>query len=161
VYSEPSKGTSFKIYLPLIETGLATDQESKRKKKGRKEKQVTETVVVTEDSDMVRGLASDILKRHGYKVISARDGDECIGILCEYKDPIDLLLTDVIMPDMNGKELYERILKSFNGLKVLYMSGYTEDVLAHHGILQQGVDLIHKPFSIRSLTEKVREVLDK
>ncbi len=161
VYSEPGKGTSFKIYLPRIHSGPAISKEIKQKKKARKEKFSIETVVVAEDSDMVRMLAGEILKKNGYKVLSAKDGDECIGILSEYNGPIDLLLADVIMPDMNGKELYDRILKSFKGLKVLYMSGYTDDVLAHHGILRQGVDLINKPFSVKSLTEKVREVLER
>ncbi len=161
VYSEPGKGTSFRIYLPRSGDISEIREEKLKKKKLKEELDGNETVLVVEDNDLVRDLACDILRKRGYMIISAKNGRECLDILADYEDQIDLLLTDVIMPDMNGKELYDSLILSRPGLPVIYMSGYTEDVIAHHGVLEKGVDLIHKPFTRKNLTEKVREVLDR
>jgi two-component system, cell cycle sensor histidine kinase and response regulator CckA len=118
-------------------------------------------VLVTEDNESVRMLACEILRNHGYTVISAGDGREGLRILSDADVHVDLLLTDVIMPDLNGRDLYLQAEVDRPGLKVIYMSGYTEDVIAHHGILDPGVELIHKPFSMTALTDRVRAVLDR
>jgi DNA-binding NtrC family response regulator len=100
-----------------------------------------------------------MLETLGYKVLAVRKTDEAIRLAGEYDDKIDLLLTDIVMPDMNGRELSERITSIEPGVKCLYMSGYTADVIAHHGVLDEGVQFISKPFSLRALAEKVRETL--
>ncbi|MBT3289813.1 MAG: response regulator, partial [Victivallales bacterium] len=94
-------------------------------------------------------------------VLVAAGGEHAQQLLTEHTGPLDLLLTDVIMPDTNGRELYEELVSSRPGLKVLYMSGYTGNVIAHHGVLDAGVDFIQKPFSVQGLAQKVREVLDR
>lgn len=157
VYSEIGIGTTFKIYLPRVEgipENLVTSKVITKIKEG------TETVVIAEDNDAVRELAFDILTMSGYNVLTASNTDELLHSIQEYDGSIDLLLTDVIMPGLNGPELYERLKGSYPVLKVIYMSGYTDDVIAHHGILEQGVDFIQKPFSVNILTDKLRKVLD-
>jgi DNA-binding NtrC family response regulator len=123
-------------------------------------KEGTETVVIAEDNEGVRDLTFDILTKSGYYVLTASNTDELLQTIQEYDGSIDLLLTDVIMPGLNGRELYERLRDSYPSLKVIYMSGYTDDVIAHHGILEEGFDFIQKPFSINNLTDKLRKVLD-
>jgi DNA-binding NtrC family response regulator len=150
-------GSTFKIYLPRVEETpeiLTTTTVMPRFKEG------TETVVVAEDNEGVRELTLDILMKSGYHVLSASDTKELFEILREHNGKVDLLLTDVIMPGMNGRELYENLKSSYPSLKVIYMSGYTDDVIAHHGILEEGVHFIQKPFSISILTDKLRAVLD-
>lgn len=162
VSSEPGKGTTFKIYLPWI-----AKEQPELQVDGAKSKEIrvasygNETVVVVEDDALVRDMTYDILREHGYSVICAKSGQECLSLLSDYQDRIDLMLTDVIMPDMNGKELYDRVSQSRPGLAVIYMSGYSEDVIAHHGVLEQGLDLINKPFTQKTLIGKIREVLDR
>jgi two-component system, cell cycle sensor histidine kinase and response regulator CckA len=158
VESEPGKGTRFMIFFPRAEAA-ASREEAKPKKGSRKTG--TETVLVTEDNDSVRKLACEILRSHGYTVISARDGREGLTILSDPELHVDLLLTDVIMPDLNGKDLYLKAGEARPGLKVIYMSGYTEDIVADHGVLEPGVELISKPFTMAVLTDRVREVLDR
>ena len=119
-----------------------------------------ETVVVAEDDDGVRELTFDILQKHGYRVITASNTGELFQALHDYDGSVDMLLTDVIMPGMNGRELFEKLKSSYPELKVIFMSGYTDDVIAHHGILEEGMHFIQKPFSINLLTDKVRSVLD-
>jgi DNA-binding response OmpR family regulator len=109
----------------------------------------------------VRELASRVLQRFGYTVLVAADGTEAVEIFESHEPPIDLLITDIVMPDMNGKELYETLAVRQPGLRVLYMSGYTDNVIVHHGVLEAGVNFIQKPFSVNTLAERVREVLDK
>jgi two-component system, cell cycle sensor histidine kinase and response regulator CckA len=161
VDSKPGKGTTFRIYLPRIEGEYEAHEEKPQRGKTLQEGDGTETILIVEDNSLVRDLASNILTNRGYIVISAGDGKECLKILADYDAPIDLLLTDVIMPDMNGKELYERLSQARPDLPVIYMSGYTEDALAQHGVLEKGVTLIHKPFTKNTLIEKVREILDR
>lgn len=113
-----------------------------------------------EDEEHVRELACAILKKYGYKVFEASDGETALQLSEEYGETIDLLITDVIMGDTNGKELYERLSSERPGLKVLYMSGYTENLIGHHGILYEGVNFIQKPFSLKDFACKVRKIFD-
>jgi len=156
VYSEPGKGTTFKIYLPRVDEPLEELRKKEDKVTGGKE-----TILIVEDAEEVRKLAGQILRRHGYRVLEASLGGEAL-ILCEqFKETIHLLLTDVVMPGMSGRELAGRILGLHPEVKVLYMSGYTENVIAHHGFLEKGLNYIQKPFTLESLVRKVREVLDR
>jgi DNA-binding NtrC family response regulator len=121
--------------------------------------QGTETVLVVEDEEMVRKLVCETLEAHGYAVIEAKSPADCLQF-ASGKDKIDLLLTDVIMPEMNGKELYQKLAAIHPNSKVLYMSGYTNDVIVHHGILDEGINFLQKPFTVHDLTQKIRKVLN-
>jgi two-component system cell cycle sensor histidine kinase/response regulator CckA len=156
VYSEQGKGTAFRIYLPRYkdESVQNTGDEPVMEIQGG-----AETVLVVEDERSVLTLTQAMLERLGYKVLAAGGKDEALRLVGEYGDHIDLLLTDVVMPDMDGKELSERIIAVKPGLKCLYMSGYTEDVIARQGILDEGVKFVCKPFSLKILAAKVREAL--
>ena len=114
-----------------------------------------------EDNEQVRALAKAVLKRQGYSVLVAEKGPEAFTILEAYDDPVQLLLTDVIMPEMNGKELFNILVERHPGLKVLYMSGYTDNTITSGGMLDKGVIFIQKPFNVQTLAVKVREMLDK
>ena len=154
VYSEPGHGTVFKIYLP--QTDHALDNEPRPDTTTASGG--SETILVVEDEPMVRQLTREILELQGYTVLEALNGRHALEISPELH--IDLLLTDVIMPEMGGKELTDHFTVARPGTRVLFMSGYTDDALAHQGVLDDGLALIEKPFSPRSLTRKVREVLD-
>jgi PAS domain S-box-containing protein len=155
-YSEPGRGTSFKIYFPLLEEAVeALPRESEAAPDTGEE-----TVMVVEDDQSIRDLTVQILIRKGYQVLTADSATECIEIIEKHGGAVDLLLTDVIMPDMNGKELYARIAEKFPGLKVIYMSGYTNDIIAHQGVISEDVNFIQKPFSVRDVTAMIRRVLD-
>jgi two-component system cell cycle sensor histidine kinase/response regulator CckA len=118
-----------------------------------------ETVLIVEDEESILKLSKEMLEMLGYKVLAVNETDQALRLAKEYDGNIDLLLTDVIMPGMNGKELSERIIAFKPGLKRLYMSGYTADVIASQGILEEGVQFISKPFSFKDLAAKVRETL--
>lgn len=156
VRSEPGVGTKFKVYLPLAE--------DKEDQSASEDEPVGlhghETVLVAEDQEMVRQLAIRTLKSKGYDTLEARDGGEALMIFEEKSEAIDLLLTDVIMPHVNGKTLYDRLSRSRPDLKVIFMSGYTDDAIAHHGVLERGINFIQKPFRPDELAKKVRQVLD-
>jgi two-component system, cell cycle sensor histidine kinase and response regulator CckA len=157
VYSEPGKGTTFKVYLPQVEDEAITREESKAlitMKRG------SETVLLVEDEDMVRKLTGELLEESGYVVLEANGGEEAISIFNERKAPIDLLITDVVMPKISGKEVAEQLKKIHPETKVLFMSGYTDEAIVHHGIVDSGIAFIQKPFSENALTRKVRDVLD-
>lgn len=157
VYSEPNQGTSFKVYLPQLESEIETEKKSSR------EEEIsggTETVLLVEDEDVVRRLAKDILEGAGYKVLSANGGMEAAGLCAAGQKEIDLLLTDVVMPETSGKEVAERVSKLVPGIKVLFMSGYTDEAIVHHGVLDSNVEFIQKPFTPVALAKKVRQVLD-
>jgi two-component system cell cycle sensor histidine kinase/response regulator CckA len=113
-----------------------------------------------EDAEMVRKLTESILSQNGYKVLEARDGHEALRVCQEYPEPIHLLLTDVVMPGLSGRELAEQLALSHPKMKILYMSGYTDDTIIHHGLLEPGTAFLQKPFSPAALTHKLREVLD-
>jgi len=154
VYSELGHGTVFKIYLP--KTDHAIEDEARTDSTGASGG--SETILVVEDEPMVRQLTREILELQGYTVLEALNGKHALEISSELH--IDLLLTDVIMPEMGGKELTDHFTVARPGTRVLFMSGYTDDALAHQGVLDDGLALIEKPFSPHSLTRKVREVLD-
>lgn len=157
VESEPGRGSRFECCFPVSEAAAGEDAgevEVTPPARGQ------ETILVAEDNAMVRKLAVGILERKGYNVIPASDGTECLEKLQAHDGPVDLLLTDVIMPDTNGRQLYEQVSSARPGIRVLYMSGYTEDVIVHHGVLEQECAFLQKPFTIQTLTDKVRAVLD-
>jgi len=158
VYSEPGHGTTFKIYLPRVDEAL----EEPREKTIEKElPRGSETVLVVEDEEKVRKLTIEILRKEGYKVLDASQGDEALAISEKQKGPIHLFLVDVVMPGISGTELAKHLISLHPETRILYMSGYTDNVIVHHGVLEKGVNYIQKPFTIDELTRKVREVLNK
>ena len=158
LYSEPGQGTAFKIYLPRVDEPV---DELCEKEEVKEASQGGETVLVVEDDEAVRKLAVQALKRKGYSVLVTNQADEALSLCKQRKEPVHLLLTDVVMPQMSGYELVEGLKQVRNDFKVLYMSGYTDDAIVHHGVLEKGVNFIQKPFTIDGLARKVREVLDK
>jgi PAS domain S-box-containing protein len=157
VYSEPGKGTTFKIYLPRIDAeakDLSTETEKAQDLPG------TETVLVVEDEPAVRGLTTRILRERGYTVLEASNGAEALDIAQTYQEEIHLLITDVIMPGLSGRDLSGKITASRPGIRTLFVSGYTDNAIVHHGILDADVSFLQKPFSVQSLCLKVRETLD-
>ncbi len=159
VYSEHGKGTSFKVYLPRVSaTGetMAVQPAIAASKPGRGD----ETILLVEDEPNLRRLAREALESQGYSVLDAADGASAIQISNSYQSPIHLLLTDVIMPGMNGRELALRISSLRSETRVLYMSGYTENAIGHNGTLDEGISLLQKPFTLPALKAKVREMLD-
>jgi CheY-like chemotaxis protein len=120
----------------------------------------TQTVLVVDDADPLRELARRLLQRQGYTVLSAADADEAIRVFAE-NSSIDVLLTDVVMPGASGPELTRRLVEQRPALKVIYMSGYTEDTIVQHGVLKPGIAFLHKPFTSDTLGRKIREVLDR
>jgi CheY-like chemotaxis protein len=157
VYSEPGKGTAFKIYLPRVE-GVAEGSEPAQPRSSIL--RGTETILLVEDEEMVRSLAREILEAHGYAVSEARDSAEALRICHMHSGSIHLLVTDVVMPGMSGRELAARLGMIHPETKVLYMSGYTDDAVVRHGVLNAGLEFLQKPFSANTFLCKVREVLD-
>jgi PAS domain S-box-containing protein len=156
VYSELGKGTTFKVYLPVVDAELdvARSLPAPQTLRG------SETVLLVEDEEQVRAVVVAVLRRYGYDVIVATSAGEAL-LLCEqHARPIHLLLTDVVMPQMSGPELAKRLMAIRPTLRVLCMSGYTDDSIVRHGVLETGVAYLQKPFTPISLTQKVREVLD-
>lgn len=157
VYTEPGHGTTFKIYFPRIEEAA---EAMKQEEAADKSFRGTETILLVEDEEMVRDLAYEILGEMGYTVLAASNGEEALQICERHKGPIHLMLTDVVMPKMSGGELAEASVRLYPEMKVIYMSGYTDSSVTRNGMLEPGVNFVQKPFSLLSLTEKVREVLD-
>jgi two-component system cell cycle sensor histidine kinase/response regulator CckA len=157
VESEKGKGALFKIYLPRIEQPVATRSESSQMPLNVRG---SETILLVEDAKPLRILAQLFLKENGYQVLTAADGAEAQQVAAQNLDPIHLLLTDVVMPGINGRVLAERLALRHPAMKVLYMSGYTDSFIAGHGVLEEGIHLIHKPFTEETLMYKVRELLD-
>ncbi len=155
--SNPGRGATFSLYFPRIEQApKALNQiPSLEIPQGR------ETILLAEDDNALRGLAKKMLTRCGYRVLSAADGDEAYRINQETADAIDLLVTDVVMPNRNGKELYKSLLRERPDIRVLYMSGHADTTIAHHGVLEHNAPFLAKPFTHESLAIKVREVLDR
>lgn len=156
VYSEPGKGTTFRIYIPRYK---AEGMEDVKEPEEMKVQGGTETVLIVEDEESVLHLATGMLKQLGYHVLAARNAGDAIRLAQGYGETIHLLLTDVIMPDTDGKDLWEQIESIKPDMKCLFMSGYTADVITRQGILEEGVNFIPKPFSFRALALKIRETL--
>jgi len=157
VDSAPGKGASFQIYLPRHVGQQAVDEQiidSSEKLRG------TETILLVEDAEPLRKLAQTFLEAGGFRVLSAESGESALEVMASFGGTFDLLLTDVVMPGINGRVLAEQMLPRQPGMRVLYMSGYTDSFIAGHGVLDPGTHLLHKPFTEEILIRKVREVLD-
>ncbi len=157
VYSEPGQGTTFKVYLPRVTEGVAAAAPSAPAPASVRG---TETVLVVEDDESIRKLVQKVLKAHGYTVLVAASGGDAEQVAGQHEGPIHLLMTDVILPGLNGREVARRLTAARAGIRVLYLSGYTDDAIVHHGVLEPGVAFLQKPFAPAALSRKVREVLD-
>jgi CheY-like chemotaxis protein len=156
VFSEPGNGATFKIYFPCTDE----DPDSMQLTAAPRTLQGTETVLLVEDEEQLRALGNQILTKSGYNVIVATDALHALVICEKYEGPIHLLLTDVVMPVMNGRDLAERAARLRPSMKVLYVSGYTDNTIVHHGVLDEGVDFLQKPITPDALRRKLRDVLD-
>jgi two-component system cell cycle sensor histidine kinase/response regulator CckA len=156
VYSEPGRGTTFKIYLPRADGETAPPAAAVQPTT----LEGTETILLAEDQEEVRAVMLTALGRHGYTVLVALNGDDALRIVREHPGPIHLLITDVVMPAMSGRELVSRVQASHPGIRVMYASGYTDDAIVRHGVLEAGVIFLQKPFTPTALLRKIREVLD-
>ena len=156
VYSEKDKGTTFKIYFPASSKSV---DRKEAKDITTKLSAGNETIMIVDDSASIRQLIVEILKSLGYKCLQAESGKDAIDVLAEYSGEVHLLLTDVVMPGMSGRDLARIIGKERPEMKVIFMSGYTENIIVHHGVLEQGINYIAKPITPSSLTEKIRSVL--
>jgi two-component system NtrC family sensor kinase len=156
-YSAPGRGTTFMVYLPLV----AAAPEEKREETGGYPAGGTEKILVAEDDTALRKLSESILKEFGYRVVTAIDGEDAITEFRKDVNGIDLIVLDLIMPKKNGREVYDEIKKMKPGIKVLFASGYTADIIHKKGILDEGLDFMMKPISPRDLVRKVREILDR
>jgi two-component system cell cycle sensor histidine kinase/response regulator CckA len=157
VYSEPKKGTAIKIYIPR------EDAQSARSGANRlpdSEFQGSETVLIVEDEASVRALAARILRNRGYIVFEASNGAEALEIARQHEGAIHLVVTDVVMPGLSGSSLVSRLKADRPGIRALYISGYTDNAIVHHGILDSNIAFLQKPFSIDGLARKVRDVLN-
>jgi len=157
VYSEPGIGTTFKIYLPRVDEPV--DVEFVAPVEGRKVRG-TETILIVEDEEGVRKVLVEMLTHQGYQVLVAASGGEALELFHRHRGPLDLLITDVIMPKMSGRELADQLRISRPDLKVLFVSGYTDTAIVNHGILEPGTVFLQKPFTPEQLTTKVRDILE-
>lgn len=157
VYSEPGRGTTFKVYLPSVEEEMVTSYSGARRAHSVAG---SETILLVEDEEALRALVRKVLESNGYKVLEARSGEDAAAVSERHQGPIQLLLTDVVMPAMSGRELAEHLASSHREMRVLYMSGYTDNAIVHHGVLEPGAAFLQKPFNPGTLLERVREVLD-
>jgi CheY-like chemotaxis protein len=157
VYSEMGHGTTFKVYLPVV---VESSPANLQKNKSPKAVRGTETVLLTEDDDLVRALANRVLATFGYQVLEAATVGAAIALCEKHPERIHLLVTDVIMPEMNGRELSNHLTNLRPDMKILFMSGYTDKAIVHQQILDEKIHFIQKPFAPQAFVKKVREVLD-
>jgi DNA-binding NtrC family response regulator len=157
VYSELGQGTTFKIYLPRELSARVT---SSRLRAIPEPAKGTETILLVEDEEAIRKVAKRSLEAAGYKVLTAGAGDEALLVSSQYAGKIHLVLTDMVMPRMSGKALAQELVKMRPTVKVLYMSGYADNAFVHHGVVDDGMQFIGKPFTGTELAHKVRNVLD-
>jgi CheY-like chemotaxis protein len=158
VDSKPGEGATFTVYLPATEQAALPhvgESRSDRLPVG------SETLLLCEDDKLVRRLAQRMLLTAGYNVLVASNGAEALELAEKHSDRIHMLVTDIVMPDMNGRQVADALTKRFTDLKVLYVSGYTSNVIAHHGVLEDGVELLSKPFTYHGLLTRVRAILDR
>ena len=158
VYSEPGGGTTFKVYLPRA---ARSAQARAAAPPGPRAAGGTEAVLVAEDDRAVREVVAETLSARGYRVLRAADGQSALELARGAEGRLDLLLTDIVMPGMTGRELAQALAAAHPEIRVLYMSGYTDDAVVRHGVLEQGVPYLQKPFTPDVLALKVREVLDR
>jgi len=158
VYSELGKGTTFKVYLPMVE---AEAEEFAREERAMELPRGLETILVVEDEEGVRKLACRILKQLGYEVLEAPTGDDAYQLCAKLDKPIDLIITDVVMPTLSGAEFVDKLRNIWSDFKVLYMSGYTSNAIVHHGVLDPSTPYMQKPFRPVDIAWKVRRVLDE
>ena len=156
VTSELGQGTTFHIYLPRVGTDVAAQPGASAPEAAARG---SETVLVVEDQDAVRRLISTILEGYGYRVLQVSNGPDAIKLTEQHPETIHLLLTDVVLPLMNGRVLADQLIAARPGIKVLFMSGYTEETIGHHGVLDSGLTYLQKPFTPEALAAKVREAL--
>jgi CheY-like chemotaxis protein len=156
--SEENKGTTFRVYLPRV---VAAGRPLSPPAEVTGLPQGTETILLVEDDVLVRGLAARVLSRQGYHLLEAANGHEALAFIQEYGPEIQLLISDLVMPGVSGKALAEQLQAARPGVKVLFISGYTDHIISHHGILEAGVHFLQKPFLPIKLARKVREVLDE
>ena len=155
-HSEMGHGTTFRIYLPRVEDAA---EHNGPVKKVAQAAGGSETVLLVEDEESVRQLVRDTLASKGYHVIEAANGEAGLKISHEHRGNIEVLITDVVMPGMGGRELAKRVAAERPAIKVLFLSGYTEDAIIHEGVLEPGTAFLQKPFTLQMLSRKVREVL--
>jgi two-component system cell cycle sensor histidine kinase/response regulator CckA len=153
----PAQGTTVKVYLPQADSPCASGTFETTESRTRRG---SETILLVEDEAAVRALTRTILERNGYKVLEAQGGGDALLICEQHKGKIDVLVTDVVMPLMSGRELAERLHSLRPEMKTLYMSGYTDDAVFRHGVLNSGVAFLQKPITPETLTRKLREVID-
>ena len=158
VYSEPEKGTTFRIYLPRHETEA---KQIRKKAPAAPDARGSETILLVEDEPAILKMTTKMLELLGYTVLGASTPGEAIRLAREHSGEIHLLMTDVVMPEMNGRDLARNLLALYPNLKRLFMSGYTANVIAHHGVLDEGVHFIQKPFARQELASKVRKALSE
>jgi CheY-like chemotaxis protein len=156
VYSEPGKGTSFSIYLPRYK---GEERQAKEEERDAPVPRGRETILLAEDEPVILEMTANMLEHFGYTVLTAGTPQEAIHKAKEHQGSIHLLMTDVVMPEMNGRDLAQNILNLYPDIRCLFMSGYTADIIAHQGVLNEGVYFIQKPFSMSKLADKVREAL--
>lgn len=157
VYSEPGKGSTFKVYLPRISEHVEENGVTEAVSAPRG----VETILFAEDEESIRELVSGFLESKGYRVLQAVDGIAAQQMAQSHKGEIDLLLTDVVMPRSGGRELADDLCRKFPRMKVLFMSGYTNDFMIRQAVLESGMPFVQKPFSMQQLARKIREVLDE
>ncbi len=158
VYSEPGHGSTFKIYFPRVEEGIeeaVETEESEQLHSG------TETILLVEDDEKVRKMVYYVLSANGYKIFQAANGNEALEISRTYEEDIHLMITDIVMPEISGLELGKKMEESHPDMKVLYMSGYTDNSVSHHEVLEPGINYLEKPFNARVLSDIVRKLLDR
>jgi CheY-like chemotaxis protein len=157
VYSEPGQGTTFKVYLPHV---AASDPSPVLGPAMSRFPRGSETIMLVDDDEGVRAIARRILQRAGYAVLSAPDGVDAMRMISEAGGGVDLLLTDVVMPGLGGRDLVAHVRDTYPDLRVLFVSGYTEEGVRRHGVLDTESAFLEKPFTAERLAQKVREVLD-
>jgi DNA-binding NtrC family response regulator len=157
VYSEPDQGTTFKIYLPRVDQPA---EQSTVEATPMSVMRGTETILLVEDDPQLRQLSSSVLAHCGYTVLTASTPEEGLSVSKANHNNIRLLVTDVVMPRINGRQLAEKVAKICPGIRVLYISGYTDNAIVHYGVLDPGLWFLPKPFTLSALVAKVREVLD-
>ena len=157
VYSEAGQGTTFKIYFPRADEAGATEETAAVEPAIPRG---SETVLLVEDEGTLRELIRECLESSGYAVVEARHGAEALTLCERHPDPIHLLMTDVVMPGISGRELAGQVKAVRPGIRTVYMSGYTDDAVVLHGVLSEGMAFLQKPFTQEALARKVREVLD-